>query len=94
MLKALVIFYQRLIIPTLLFSVIINLFGALVVGAFSFKTFGISYVLLSLLFQFFIYEVGQPAEYYFYLNLGLNKYILWLSNLFIGVTIGITTSLL
>lgn len=93
-LKAVVIFYQKLIVPTLLFSIIINLFGAFVVGPFSFKTLGISYVLLGLLFQFLIYEIGYSEEYYFYFNLGLNKYILWLSNLVIGLIIGIVISLL
>jgi len=92
--KAIAIFYQKLIIPTLVFSIIINLFGVLVVGSFSFKMLGISYVLLGLLFQFFIYEVGYPEEYYFYFNLGLNRYALWFSNLFIGITIGFFISLL
>ena len=93
-LKAIAIFYQKLIIPTLAFSIIINLFGVLVVGSFSFKTLGISYVLLGLLFQFFIYEIGYPEEYYFYFNLGLSKYALWFSNLFIGLTFGALISLL
>lgn len=93
-LKAMAIFYQKLIIPTLAFSVIINLIGVLAFGSFSFKTLGISYVLLGLLFQFLIYEIAYPEEYYFYFNLGLNKNILWFSNLVIGLTIGIIISFL
>ncbi len=93
-LKAIAIFYQKLIIPTLLSSIIINLFGTLLFGVFSFKFIGISYVLLGLLFQFFIYEIGYPEEYYFYFNLGLNKYVLWFSNLLISLLIGIIISYL
>lgn len=91
-LKALMIFYQKLIIPTLLFSILINLIGVSITGTFSSKILGISYILLGLLFQYFIYELWNPNEYYFYFNIGLNKYILWMFNLFISLIVGIIIS--
>lgn len=44
-----------------------------------------SYFIFSLAFQFFIYEIKNSNEYYFYYNLGLNKNILWISNLILSL---------
>ena len=93
-LKALIVFYQKLIIPTLLFSIMANLVGTLITGAFRMEVLGVSNVIISLLFQYFIYDLVNPNEYYFYFNIGLNKYILWASNLVSSLIICILLSLI
>jgi ABC-type sugar transport system ATPase subunit len=43
-------------------------------GKFSWGTVGIGYILITLVFQYFIYEIRNPNDYYFYYNMGLSKY--------------------
>jgi len=84
------IFYKKLVIPTLLMSILSGFLYKYVLIAlgnlnetipiFSSGTAAGSYFIFSLSFQYFIYETKNPNEYYFYYNLGLNKYILWISN--------------
>lgn len=79
------LFYRKLIVPTLLFSVLAGFLGSDSSGSFSLKSLGVSYILFSLMFHYFIYEVRSPHEYYFYHNLGLSKTALWASTLFTGL---------
>lgn len=61
---------------------------------FSINAAAVAYILFSLLFQYFIYEVRNPNEYYFYYNLGLNKYILWGSTFMLSSIIAIISILI
>ncbi len=72
--KAIWFFYRKLIIPALVSSVAI---GLGIGGVFYAKTIGVTYLFLSLLFHYFIYEVKNKNEYYFYYNLGLSRLTLW-----------------
>lgn len=59
------------------------------ISLFSFGAAAGTYFISSLVFQFFLYEIKNSNEYYFYFNLGLNKYILWISNLIFSLIITI-----
>jgi len=83
------IFYRKLIVPTLLLSVLICFVGGLIGGSYSLKWFGFSYMILTPLFQYFIYEIRNKNEYFFYYNLGLSKPILWASSISISLVFGL-----
>jgi hypothetical protein len=70
-------FYQRLIIPSLILSYLTALFAPPDVSINFSIGFGISIMLFMPLFHFFLYEVNNPQEYYYYHNLGLSKLMLW-----------------
>jgi len=48
------------------------------------KSIGFSFLFIAPLMQYFIYEVKNKHEYYFYYNLGLSNTILWVSTIVIG----------
>jgi hypothetical protein len=56
------------------------------------RTIGIVYICLTPVFQYFIYEIRNPEEYYFYYNMGLSKLFLWVYSLIISTVIGLTLS--
>jgi hypothetical protein len=86
-LQSLLIFYQRLIIPSLAISIAMGILGWLLTAEFSMGLIGTAYILTSLLFQYFIYEIRSSREYYYYFNLGLSKPVLWISTLVISSVI-------
>ena len=88
-LKAILIFYQKLIVPTSVFSGLLGLIGFGITGEFSFKVLGISYIILGLLFHYFVYEIRNHNEYYFYYNIGLSKLTLWVSTFILSLIIGL-----
>jgi hypothetical protein len=77
-LKAIWIFYRKLILPTLILAGLLGFIGFGITGEFSFKTIGISYFIIGLLFHYFIYEIRNFNEYYFYYNVGLSRLNLWI----------------
>jgi hypothetical protein len=93
-LLSLILFYQKLIVPALVFALSIGLLSWLLSGEFSKGLIGISYIFSSLLFQYLIYEIRNVKEYYFYFNMGLSKPVLWLSTLFISIFIAVIISII
>ncbi len=87
--KTILIFYQKLIIPTLALSVLLALIGFGITGGFSLTSLGVSYIFLGLLFHYFIYEVENSSEYYFYYNLGLSRLSLWIITFILNLSIGL-----
>ena len=87
--KSILIFYKKLIVPTLVLSLVFGFIGFGISGNFSLKLVGISYILISLLIHYIIYELMYPNEYYFYFNFGLNKYILWACTFILSLIIGL-----
>ncbi|PCI02824.1 MAG: hypothetical protein COB81_04770 [Flavobacteriaceae bacterium] len=94
----LLIFYKKLIIPASIIAVLSGYsygYIAILMRAdkgesiplFSTGSAAVSYLIFSLVFQYFVYERKNVNEYYFYYNLGLNKYSLWISNLIISIII-------
>jgi len=92
--KAILIFYQKLIIPSLIISGLLGFIGFRITGEISLKTIGISYIFFGLLFHYFIYEVRKGNEYYFYYNLGLSRLSLWIITFVLNLIIGLIFMLL
>jgi len=90
-LLTLLIYYKKLVIPILVVSILIAFIFIPVIGAFELNIMALAYIFASPLLQYFIYDVSNPDEYYFYYNLGHSKLSLWLSvnimSLFIGISI-------
>jgi H+/Cl- antiporter ClcA len=90
----LLIFHRKLFLPAMLISLLIALLGLGISGSFSLGLLGFSYLFLAVLCQYFIYELNNPNEYYFYYNLGLSKPILYVSTVVIGLLIGLIGSMI
>lgn len=86
---ALSYFYQRLIIPNLLISLLVELSALSILRYFSLKPFGISYMLIGLLIHYYTYELRNSNQYYFYRNLGLSRLTLWLFSFSINFIVGV-----
>lgn len=84
--KILGIFYIKLLIPAVLFS----LLAASLTG-FSYHNFGLCFFLIFPTFQYFIYELRYKNEYYFYANFGFSKTFLWIVTLAISLIVKFTT---
>ncbi len=83
------IFYRKLIIPSLLLSAALGFLGSRLTVDFTLKSIGISYILSGPLFHYFIYEVRNTKEYYFYYNLGLSRLSLWIVTFAFSILIGL-----
>lgn len=79
-LKVLWIFYRKLLIPGVLFSIFLS--GTL---SFTFKNFSLCFVLLFPLLHYFIYELRLKNEYLFYANLGFSRTCLWIITVSFGI---------
>ena len=82
------IFYKKLLVPLITLSALVGIFSISAAGFFTLKGAGITYILFTPLFLYFIYDIRNPNEYYFYYNLGLSRLSLWISALSISVIIG------
>jgi len=86
-------FYKKLVIPTLAMSALIVfltfLYSDLLSFSLTFRILGVSYIIFTPMFHYFIYEVRNPNEYYFYYNMGISKLVLWFSTLILSALIGL-----
>jgi len=73
----------------MILSIMIGLIGIPISGSFSFKVVGLGYILGAPLFHYFIYEVRNYNEYYFYHNLGLSRVSLWILTFIKSAIIGL-----
>ena len=92
--KAILVFYQKLIVPTSMLSGVLGVLGIGITGEFSLKTFGVSYIILGLLFHYYTYELRNSNEYYFYYNMGLSRPVLWAVTSVFGFLTGLVFILL
>ena len=87
--KGLLLFYRKLMPPTLIMAAFCGLLGFPVYGRYSFYTAGIAFILWAMAFHYIIYEVRQIHEYDFYHNLGLSKPVLWVVSFLVSFVFGI-----
>jgi len=92
--KSFWMFYKKLVIPALTVSAAIASIVFFSSETPSFKWFGISYMIVTPMFQYYIYETRNPNEYYFYYNMGMSKPILWLATFVFSSLIGLIMSLI
>ncbi len=83
------IFYKKIIIPTLIFSLL-----ASCLSSFNIENFGLSFLLISPVLHYFIYELRFKNEYYFYANLGFSRSFLWGFTISVCVIVKIITGIL
>lgn len=88
------LFYRRVAFPSLIISILFGATGIVVDGRFSFQTAGLSYLLMTILLQYFRYDVASPGTYYFYHNLGFSRRVLWSLNILISILIFFVMNLL
>ncbi|HKG06093.1 MAG TPA: hypothetical protein VKB19_06545 [Pedobacter sp.] len=85
--KALWMFYRRLIFPSAALAICLGFLmmkGMAAVGASFF-----AYIFLVPMFHFFIYEINHPKEYFFYHNMGLSKLHLWFNTIGWSLIVGL-----
>ena len=85
--QGLIFFYQKLIVPSLMLSIFFSYF--FLESNDIYAGIGISFIFLTPMFHYLIYDVKNPNEYYFYHNLGLSKLLLWVSTIIISLIIGL-----
>ncbi|WP_346984514.1 hypothetical protein [Chryseobacterium sp. POE27] len=82
-------FYLKLLIPAILFSLLMDLrFG------FTASGFGLCFLVLLPSFHFLIYELRVKDEYYFYANFGFSRAFLWVTTIALSIFINILTKFL
>jgi hypothetical protein len=88
---SILLFYKKLVIPTMSMSAMLGCLVFLNSNSFplTWKWSWISFILFTPLFQYFIYEVRNPNEYYFYYNMGISKLTLFISSMILSTTIGL-----
>lgn len=86
-LKGIWFFYQKLLIPSLAVSILIS-WVAMSCADF-YAGLGISFIFLTPAFHYYIYELRNPNEYYFYYNLGLGKVNLWICTILLSTIVGL-----
>jgi len=87
--KILWIFYRKLLIPTITFSLLLSLpFGM------NYKNFSNSFLFIFPLLHYLIYEVRLKNEYVFYANFGFSKWQLWIFTLSFSAFLKLISSFL
>lgn len=81
------LFYIKFSIPAILIALIIALSYLILTGIFSPHLVGYTYFLLAAGFQFVLYDLNHPGQYYFYYNLGISKRGLWISSITVNSAI-------
>jgi hypothetical protein len=87
--KILWIFYFKLLIPTVLFSLLIS-----AQTGFNANSFGFCFLLLFPCLHYLIYELRLKNEYLFYANFGFSRQFLWITTISIGLIINSITKFL
>ncbi|MFC5873865.1 hypothetical protein ACFP3I_14815 [Chryseobacterium arachidis] len=88
-LKILWIFYRKLLIPGVFFSVLL-MFSL----GFNFDNFGLCFIILLPSFHYLIYELRLRNEYLFYAHFGFSKRFLWIFTFLLGLLVKITARFL
>ena len=85
-LKILWIFYFKLLIPAVLFSLLMN--SQL---GFTFNSFGLCFLVFFPSLHFLIYELRLKDEYSFYANFGFSRLFLWILTFTLSITINMVS---
>ncbi|WP_336731311.1 hypothetical protein [Chryseobacterium sp. VD8] len=83
------IFYVKLLIPAVLFSLLMN-----IPLGFTTANFGLCFLLFLPAFHYLIYELRLKHEYYFFANFGFSRSFLWIFTFSLSVIINIFTKLI
>jgi len=75
-------FYRKIFFPTALVSIVL---GWIIIRENPLTVTGLAYLATTPFMLFFIYEIRNPNEYYYYYNLGLGKIALWTGSVFLSL---------
>ena len=85
----LAIFQQKLIIPTFCASVAIGIAGYFMIWSTPIiQGTGFAYFVAGPMVQYYLYDLRNPNEYYFYHNAGLSKQVLYVTTFGLNAGIG------
>lgn len=57
----------------------------LITGFINYQLIGLSFSLIAPFVQYFVYDIKDKNQYYYYYNLGLSNIMLWVSTFAIGL---------
>ncbi len=89
---ALWIFYKKLILPSLVVSILLAIIFFNPIKIFT--GIGIAYIFLTPAFHYLLYDLTNANQYYFYHNMGISKIILWVTSISTSFIIGIILMLI
>ncbi len=78
LLKNILLFQKKIVFTSYIISIPIAILFK------NINVVGVSVMFVMLMLHFFIYELKNQDEYFYYYNLGITKLQLWFSTLFIG----------
>jgi len=80
LLKNIIVFQRKIFFLSYIISIGVGLlFGG------ELTTIGLSFFIIAPFTQYFLYEMNNKNQYYYYYNLGLSKLSLWISTLIISL---------
>lgn len=80
MLKNILLFHKKTFFISYFISIVIGfLLGGKPIS------FGLSFLFIAPMVQYFYYEIKNKNQYYYYYNLGISKIMLWISTIVIGI---------
>lgn len=89
MIRLLMSFHQKLLLPTFCCAVGIGFAGYCMIWSTPIiEGTGFGYIVAGPLTHYFTYDIKNENEYYFYFNSGLNKLVLYASTVTINLIIG------
>lgn len=88
-LKILWIFYRKLFIPGVIFSILVS-----IPAGIDFKNFSFGLLFIFPLMHYFIYELRLKNEYLFYANFGFSRISLWMITVAFGITLNLISAIL
>ncbi len=83
------LFQKRIFFPSIFISIILSY-----IFYSQLKNTGFLYLLIAPTLHYFIYEIFNSKEYYYYYNLGLPKNILWGTTFVLGAIVQLINLLL
>ncbi len=93
--RSIYLFYKKIFLASIAVSIAIVFLLSLLIPIHSFiGSFGISYMFVLPLIHYYIYELRNRNEYYFYYNLGLSKISLWMITAILALVTKIISSLI
>ncbi|WP_411811009.1 hypothetical protein ACLB9Y_12675 [Chryseobacterium scophthalmum] len=88
-LKILWIFYRKLLIPGIIFSLLTS-----IPAGINFETFSFGFLFIFPLMHYFIYELRLKNEYLFYANFGFSRISLWMITVAFSIILQLISAIL
>ncbi|KZS40605.1 hypothetical protein AWE51_06560 [Aquimarina aggregata] len=77
--KNILIFQKKIFFISYLTSIAIGILGFLFTGFINHQTIGLGFSLIVPFAQYYVYDIKNKNQYFYYYNLGLSNIMLWVS---------------